>query len=395
MVYFIFLLWMQFLRDENQTLYLLSSKNICEALNRNGQTVCSCSLSGSSNFIDKHDTPRLESALDNIATEGRYLLVLINSILDVNQLEHGKIEFAQEPFNPATCLKESVNSLHLLADKKEQTVTVQCDEENHVVLGDSGRVSQIVINILSNAIKYTPAGGHIQLRLETMPENRYRFICTDNGIGMSEDFIQHIGEDYNRAEDSRISKTEGTGLGMSIVKGFVKLMNGTFTVKSKLGEGSTFIVELPLPPASEAQAKAILNPLVEEADKSDYEGKEVLLAEDNALNAEIAIELLKTIGLHVDWAEDGKQAVEKYESSKPNQYFAVFMDMQMPVMDGVEATKQIRASKRDDHMVPVFAMTANTFSADRDRCREAGMDGYIAKPIAVKEIESALREIKI
>lgn len=342
----------------------------------------------------KHDTPRLESALDNIATEGRYLLVLINSILDVNQLEHGKIEFVQEPFNPATCLKESAASLHPLADKKEQTVTVQCDEENHVVLGDSARVSQIIINILSNAIKYTPAGGHIQLRLETMPENRYRFICTDDGIGMSEDFIQHIGEDYNRAEDSRISKTEGTGLGMSVVKGFTKRMNGTLTVKSKLGEGSTFIVELPLPPASAEQTEAILHPPVEEADEADYAGKEVLLAEDNALNAEIAMELLKTIGLRVDWAEDGQQAVEKFEASKPNQYFAVFMDMQMPVMDGVEATKQIRASKRPDHTIPIFAMTANTFSSDRDRCREAGMDGYIAKPVAVKEIESALSEIK-
>ena len=342
----------------------------------------------------KNDLPRLENALNNIATEGRYLLVLINSILDVNQLEHGQIELAQEPFSPAACLKENVTALQPLADKKEQHLTVQCDEDDHVVIGDSGRVSQIMVNIMSNAIKYTPAGGHIQVKMETLPGDRYRFSCTDDGIGMSEEFLQHIGEDYLRAEDSRISKTEGTGLGMSVVKGFTKRMNGKLTVQSKLGEGSTFIVELPLPPASEEQREAVLHPPVEEIDTTRYQGKEVLLVEDNALNAEIAMELLKTIGLSVDWAENGQIGVEKFEHSKPNQYFAVFMDMQMPVMDGVEATKQIRNSSRIDHTVPVFAMTANTFSADRNRCKEAGMDGYIAKPVDVKNIQEAINEIK-
>ena len=343
----------------------------------------------------KNDTPRLESALNNIATEGRYLLVLINSILDVNQLEHGKMELAQEPFSPSACLKDSSDVLRPLAEKKEQQLTVQCDEEDHVVIGDASRVSQIFINIVSNAIKYTPAGGHISLRLETLPGDRYRFICTDDGIGMSEEFIQHIGEDYHRAEDSRISKTEGTGLGMSVVKGFTELMHGQLTVQSKLGEGSTFIVELPLPPASAQQREAVLHPPVEQQDDTRYAGKEVLLVEDNALNAEIASELLKSMGLTVDWAENGQLGVEKFEASRPNQYLAVFMDMQMPVMDGLEATRRIRSSQRADHTVPIFAMTANTFSVDRDRCKEAGMDGYISKPVAVKDIRAAIREIKV
>ena len=338
----------------------------------------------------KYDTPRLENALDNIATEGRYLLVLINSILDVNQLEHGKMEFVQEPFSPAACLRESAEILQPLADKKEQHLTVQCDEEDRVVIGDSNRVSQIIINIVSNAIKYTSVGGHIQLKLETLPGDRYRFSCTDDGIGMSEEVLRHIGEEYYRAEDSRISKTEGTGLGMSVVKGFARQMNGRLTVQSKLGEGSVFTVELPLPPATEEQKEAVLNPPAAEEDETRYAGKEVLLVEDNALNAEIAMELLKTIGLRVDWAENGRIGVEKFEASRPNQYFAVFMDMQMPVMDGLEAAKEIRNSSRADHTIPIFAMTANTFASDRESCRKAGMNGYIAKPVAVDDIREAL-----
>ena len=341
----------------------------------------------------KNDTPRLENALDNIAAEGRYLLVLINSILDVNQLEHGRVDLAKEPFSPAACLHESVEILRPLAEKKEQHLTVQSTAEDCVVLGDASRVSQIIMNIVSNAIKYTDAGGHITLRLEAMPENWYRFTCTDDGIGMSEEFLQHIGEEYTRAEDSRISKTEGTGLGMAVVKGFAERMNGKLTVHSKLGEGSEFIVELPLPPATEQQRQAVLHPPVETVDEDVYAGKKVLLVEDNALNAEIAAELLKSMGLEVDWAENGKLAVEKFEASRPQEYFAIFMDMQMPVMDGVEATKQIRSSSREDRTVPIFAMTANTFTADRDRCKAAGLDGYISKPIDIKELRAAVSSI--
>ena len=167
----------------------------------------------------KDDTPRLEHALENITTEGNYLLELINSILDVNQLEHGHIELLQEPFIPAQCLLQSAEVIRPLADRKEQNLTVQCDDtQEHVVIGDANRFKQIMINIITNAIKYTDVGGSIQLRMEYLPDNRYRFICSDTGIGMSEEFIKHISEDYVRAEDSRISRTEGTGLGMSVVK---------------------------------------------------------------------------------------------------------------------------------------------------------------------------------
>ncbi len=343
----------------------------------------------------KNDGAKLDNALANITKEGNYLLVLINSILDVNQLEHGAIGLVREPFDPAACLRESVDILRPLFGKKEQHLTVQCGCKDRVVVGDANRLKQILINIISNAIKYTEAGGHIDLRLDELPENRYRFTCRDDSIGMTEEFVQHICEDYARAEDSRVSKTQGTGLGMSVVKGFTELMGGTLSIQSKLGEGSTFTVEIPFPAATEEKRKTVLRPRQEREELGhEYVGRKVLLVEDNALNAEIATELLEMVGLRVEWAENGKVGIQRYEASAPDEYFAVFMDMQMPVMDGVTATRLIRQSSRPDHDIPIFAMTANTFASDRRRCREAGMNGYIPKPVSVKNSEEALTVIE-
>ncbi len=341
----------------------------------------------------KGDEARLDKALDSITSEGNYLMVLLDSILDVNQLEHGHVELICGPFAIADCVKESVQMLRPLADRKEQKLLLDCEVEDDVVIGDANRFSQIMINIISNAVKYTNPGGRIEVSLTRLPDNRYRFCCADNGIGMSEEFIQHICDDYARAEDSRISKTEGAGLGMSVVKGFTDLMGGTIRVESTLGQGSTFTVDLPFEAASEEQKAAVLHPVKEaEPDKDRFKGKRALLVEDNALNAEIAITLLQAIGFTVDWAENGELGVEKFRDSALEYYYVIFMDMQMPVMDGLEATRQIRASKRRDKDLPIFAMTANTFASDREKCREAGMTGYISKPINVKDIEDTLTE---
>ena len=195
-------------------------------------------------------------------------------------------------------------------------------------------------------------GGKIEVTLEALPDNRYRFTCTDNGIGMTPEYLQHICEDYSRAEDSQISATEGTGLGMSVVKGFTELMQGTLQVESELGKGSTFIVEIPFDEPSIRERELVMSSKEEQDQVSEeFKGKKVLLVEDNALNAEIAMELLQSIGLSVELAENGKIAVEKFEQSEINEYFAVFMDMQMPVMNGIEATKRIRASRRADKNV--------------------------------------------
>ena len=336
------------------------------------------------------DNERLESALSNITTEGNYLLTLINSILDVNQLEHGSVELLSEPFSPSDCLRESADMLLPLAEKKEQQLTVQCDRTDRVVLGDAGRLKQILINIISNAIKYTETGGHIDVSLACLPAQRYRFTCRDDGIGMSEEFVQHICEDYTRAEDSRVSKVQGTGLGISVVKGFTDRMGGTLTIDSAPGKGSAFTVEFPFPDASDEQRESVLHPAANELSAACYGGKNVLLVEDNSLNAEIAIELLQSIGLSVDWAENGEAGVRRYESSAEHEYFAIFMDMQMPVLDGVAAAERIRADDCSDKDLPIFAMTANTFATDRQRCREAGMNGYIAKPVRIQDIVEAL-----
>lgn len=340
----------------------------------------------------KQDPDKLDNALENITTEGNYLLTMINSILDVNQLDHGHIELIDKPFNPDECMRESVEILRPLAEKREQQLTVSSNFKDHVVVGDAGRFSQIMVNIVSNAIKYTGIGGTIQVRMEALDGNRYRFICTDNGIGMKPEYIRHICEEYSRAEDSRLSATEGTGLGMAVVKGFTELMKGTLRIESKLNEGSTFLVEIPFKEPTIKERELIINSKPEQNQTNgEFEGKRVLLVEDNALNAEIAMELLQGMGLTVDVAENGKVAVEQFAQSDVNTYFVIFMDMQMPVMNGTEATKQIRALSRDDHTIPIFAMTANTLAKDRKDCADAGMNGYISKPINLKDIESTLK----
>ena len=248
-----------------------------------------------------------------------------------------------------------------------------------------------MVNIVSNAIKYIENGGSIEATMEALPGNHYRFTCKDNGIGMSQDYLKHICEEYSRAEDKQISSTEGTGLGMSVVKGFTELMHGTLKVESELGKGSTFMVDIPFGEPSIKEREQIINSNTDQnLLPANFEGKKVLLVEDNVLNAEIAMELLQSIGFVVDVAENGEIAVQKYENSAINEYFVIFMDMLMPVMDGVEATRQIRASSRSDNDILIIAMTANAFEEDRKMALSKGMNDHIAKPIDEEKVEEVL-----
>ena len=222
----------------------------------------------------KNNPQKLEDALENITSEGHYLLTMINSILDVNQLEHGHIELNNRPFDIAECLQDSMGILEPLAVKKQQTLSVSSTIKNRIVVGDSGKYSQIMINIVSNAVKYTNMGGKIQVSLDEVSENRYCFTCIDNGIGMSKEFVKHICEDYSRAEDCRISTSEGTGLGMAVVKGFTDLMNGSIDIKSEEGKGTEIAVELSFAAPTDEEKNLVTEQFESDAnDHLDLTGK--------------------------------------------------------------------------------------------------------------------------
>lgn len=342
----------------------------------------------------KHDPDKLEEALDNISNEGSYLLSMINSILDINQLEYGHVELLNKPFNLNDCLNKSIEILKPLAERKNQELIVSLSFKDRIVVGDASRYSQIMVNVISNAIKYTQEGGKIEVSLESLPHNIYRFICKDNGCGMEQDFIQHICEDYSRAEDSRISSIEGTGLGMSVVKGFTELMNGSLKIESEVGKGSTFIIDIAFNEPTQKEVNMMVNSKNKpNKNHLDFNGKRVLLVEDNTLNAEIAKELLHSMGFIVDLAENGQEAVNKFEQVSLNTYFAIFMDIQMPIMNGIEATRHIRNMKREDCQVFIFAMTADTLISEEKSCRDAGMNGFITKPIDIGNIENVINEV--
>ncbi len=262
--------------------------------------------------------------------------------------------------------------------------------------GDMLRIKQILINLLSNAIKFTMEGGRVSFRLEeidceTAGKARYRFTVSDTGIGMSEEFQQHLFEPFIRSE--RVSGVEGTGLGLSITKGLVDLMGGEIQLESRLGQGTTFRIELEFDAVDNGLEARIPGRLKEEDERS-MEGLHFLLVEDNAINSEILGELLQMRGATYVLKENGRQAVEEFQNSSPGTYDAIFMDVQMPVMNGYEATRAIRALPRPDAgAIVILAMTANAFAEDVQKAMESGMNGHIAKPVDMKLLQTTLSEL--
>ena len=341
---------------------------------------------------NKHKPETVADALDKIGSSSHYLLSLINDILDISKIESGKMQISCGPCDLAELFRRIEDITALQAKKKSLVINYCYDNICHYqVITDELRIEQIIINIVSNAIKYTPPGKTVDLIAEEVPspggKNKYRFIIRDTGIGIKEDYMPHIFESFTREERTTVNRIQGTGLGLAITAKIVEMMGGTISVKSKLGEGSEFTVELELEPLeTDSQANA------DKSENIDLAGHRILLVEDNAINAEIARMILEQYGAEVQQAENGKIGLEALQEKGPGYYDAVLMDIQMPVMNGFEATKAIRAlGGAYATALPIIAMSANAYDEDVRDCLAAGMNGHIAKPFNPDELMRILR----
>ena len=341
---------------------------------------------------NKHKPETVADALDKIGSSSHYLLSLINDILDISKIESGKMQISYGPCDLAALFRR-IEDITALQAKKKSLVINYCHDNicHYQVITDELRIEQIIINIVSNAIKYTPPGKTVDLIAEEVPspggKNKYRFIIRDTGIGIKEDYMPHIFESFTREERTTVNRIQGTGLGLAITAKIVEMMGGTISVKSKLGEGSEFTVELELEPLeTDSQANA------DNSENIDLAGHRILLVEDNAINAEIARMILEQYGAEVQQAENGKIGLEALQEKGPGYYDAVLMDIQMPVMNGFEATKAIRAlGGAYATELPIIAMSANAYDEDVRDCLAAGMNGHIAKPFNPDELMRILR----
>ena len=390
---------------------------------------------GFSNFLKQHvdDREKTLEYIDKIQTSSSFLLSLINDVLEMARIESGKAMLKME----SGCLSDLVNSLNAVFEPSIRTKNLKyscnLNVTHEYLICDKTKLREIILNILGNAIKYTPDGG--QVTVDITEENlaregyaRYRFVVKDTGIGMSEEYLPHIFEEFTRERTSTESKVFGAGLGLPIVKALIDLMGGTVEIESKVGKGSTFIVTLPFQLADQEQIRLLdqrksektdlqasdwgeeklrEDPKIpEKAKKSEktvknsessqeacFQGKRVLLAEDNDLNAEIAETILEERGFVVERAADGELCVEELQKKPERYYDMILMDIQMPNMDGYTAAEVIRKLKDPRRLTPIVAMTANAFEEDRRKAFEAGMNAHIAKPINVDAMFETIREI--
>ena len=341
------------------------------------------------------DRGQVEDYLKKISVSSQHLLSLINDVLDMSRIESGKVTLEAKPVHLPELVHELRDIIQAVVSKKDLSLTLDTvGVKNEDVIADPLRLEQILINVLANAVKFTPDGGQISLWIvqkDTAPagDADFEFHIKDNGIGMSEEFQKHIFEQFARERTSTVSKIQGTGLGMAITKSLVDMMGGRITVKSEQGKGSEFTISLRFPIG---EAKTGQTPPAAKA--SAFTGKKLLVVEDNELNLEIASTLLKEAGFEVDTAENGKIAVEKVEAASADRYDLILMDIQMPEMDGYEATRRIRAlPDAKKAALPIVAMTANAFEDDRKNALHAGMNGHIAKPLDIPKLFQVLSEL--
>ena len=353
---------------------------------------------GYADLASRHsdDPEKLKKYMENIQVCGQNLLMLLNNVLDLARIENDKTEMEYSVSDIEKDFRNCIAMFRNQADSKNQTLTVTTHLLHPYIYADVPHLTEVCTNLVSNAVKYTGAGGTIRCDVAQKPGEKEGWCDTvvtvaDNGIGMSQEFQKHIFEPFERERTSTVSKVEGSGIGMGIVKKLVGLMGGTVEVESKIGVGSTFTVTIPCRIASEeeTQAKRAADP----ADRESLCGTRILLTEDNDLNAEIATELLQEEGCTVDRAKDGVECVDMLEKAANGTYQIILMDVQMPVMNGYDAAKKIR--RMDDPQkanIPIVAMTANAFSEDRQVALDAGMNDHIAKPIDMSVLVPTLRK---
>ena len=338
---------------------------------------------------------------DKIDISSQHLLGIINDVLDMSKIEAGKTVFKYTDFSILDFITELNTIFHSQIDEKNQTLTIIKENIRHEwVNGDQVHLMQIFSNLVSNAVKYTQEGGKIQFLVEECETKssvyaKYCFLVSDNGMGMSADFKDTIFDAFTRAESSMTNKIQGTGLGMAITKNLVEAMGGTIDVESELGQGSCFEVLIDLRIAEDRFVSSAEQAEKDEPAGNVLKGMRFLCAEDNELNAEILMELLKIEGAECTICENGKRVLEAFEQSAPGDYDMILMDVQMPVMNGYEATKAIRRSSHElAKTIPIIAMTANAFSEDIQHSLAAGMNAHVSKPIEMKVLEKTIRSIK-
>lgn len=351
------------------------------------------------------NSQKVDDCLKKVSLSSKHLMLLINDVLDMSKIESGKIQLKNELFNLRLFLENIESIYSIQAEEKEIDFKISLfGSIDEFIEGDSLRLNQILTNLLSNAFKFTPKGGRIVLGVSEMKHEEnlilLRFSVKDTGIGIKEENLEKIFEAFEQENAEITHKFGGTGLGLSIVRRFSELMGGCVTVHSEYGKGSEFEVELPFTVTENShmidwKIEKSVNKMSVENKTYNFEGKHILLAEDNELNREIAVELLGTAtGATIDEAEDGQKAVALFSESEVNYYDLILMDVQMPKLDGFEATKRIRAMKRSDAgVVPIFAMTANAFAEDEEKSRQAGMNVHLSKPLEISAVLAAMNEI--
>ena len=348
-----------------------------------------------------HQPEKLAEHLDKLENSGQLLLGIINDILDMSRIESGKTTLNVEKMNLPQQISQLDSIIRQQAGQRRQTFTVNTHLQHENVLADPNRLNQVLMNILSNAVKYTPTGGHIRFEVDELPRNehyaRYRFVVQDDGIGMSEAYQKTLFDPFTREERSGTNKVQGTGLGMAITKNIVDLMGGSINVESTTGKGTRFEVVLEFPVDAEADTVPEAQVLPEEEEEtSPLSGMKFLCAEDNAINAEILEMLLEANGASCTICSNGQEIVDAFASVKPGEYDMILMDVQMPVMDGLEAARRIRSGENPlGRIIPILAMTANAFLEDMQKSREAGMDEHLSKPVDIAALEQTVKRFRV